>query len=142
MRHCPAPEKTHSLRLLSTHSKLTTVLPLRDERMLRIRIPSQPDHEQSLLYQKLRIKWKAAFKSASNKGMHELTEKSAATANVFLSLESQTASLLASNPKVQISPVWVGNVVAPIEQTLTFSSMRELSAIEIESRENLESARA
>jgi hypothetical protein len=49
-------------RLLSTHSLVTTALPLKDGRVLRIRKPSQPDPEQSLLYQKLRIDWKAAFR--------------------------------------------------------------------------------
>jgi len=48
-------------RLLSTHSLVTTVLPLADGRVLRIRKPSRPDPEQALLYQKLRIDWKAAF---------------------------------------------------------------------------------
>ena len=49
-------------RLLSTHSLVTTALPLKDWRVLRIRKPSQPDPEQSLVYQKLRINWKAAFR--------------------------------------------------------------------------------
>jgi hypothetical protein len=49
-------------RLLSTHSLVTTALPLKDGRVLRIRKPSQPDPEQSLLYQKLRIDPKAAFR--------------------------------------------------------------------------------
>ncbi len=48
-------------RLLSTHSLVTTALPLHDGRVLRIRKPSQPDPEQALLYQKLGIDWKAAF---------------------------------------------------------------------------------
>jgi len=48
-------------RLLSTHSLVTMVLPLADGRVLRIRKPSRPDPEQALLYQKLRIDWKAAF---------------------------------------------------------------------------------
>ena len=49
-------------RLLSTHSLVTTALPLKDGRVLRIRKPSQPDPEQSLLYQKLHIDWKTAFR--------------------------------------------------------------------------------
>jgi len=49
-------------RLLSTHSLVTTALPLKDGRVLRIRKPSQPDPEQALLYQKLHINWKAAFR--------------------------------------------------------------------------------
>jgi len=48
-------------RLLSTHSLVTTVLPLKDGRVLRIRKPSQPDAEQKLVYDKLGIDWKAAF---------------------------------------------------------------------------------
>lgn len=49
-------------RLLCTHSLVTTALPLEDGRVLRIRKPSQPDAEQALLYQRLRIDWKAAFR--------------------------------------------------------------------------------
>lgn len=49
-------------RLLSTHCLVTTALPLKDGRVLRIRKPSQPDAEQALLYRKLRIDWKAAFR--------------------------------------------------------------------------------
>jgi transposase len=49
-------------RLLSTHSLLTTVLPLRDGRVLRIRKASLPDPEQALIYQHLGIRWKAAFR--------------------------------------------------------------------------------
>ncbi len=48
-------------RLLSTHCLVTTALPLKDGRVLRIRKPSQPDPEQALLYQKLRIDWKSPF---------------------------------------------------------------------------------
>lgn len=48
-------------RLLSTHSLVTTVLPLKDGRVLRIRKPSLPDPEQSLVYQNLGIQWKSAF---------------------------------------------------------------------------------
>lgn len=49
-------------RLLSTHSLVTTVLPLKDKRVLRIRKPSRPDPEQELIYQKLRIDFKKAFR--------------------------------------------------------------------------------
>jgi len=49
-------------RLLSTHSLVTTVLPLKDGRVLRIRKPSRPDPEQELIYQKLRIDSKKAFR--------------------------------------------------------------------------------
>ena len=49
-------------RLFSTHTLSTIALPLKDGRVLRIRKPSLPDAEQALLYQKLRIDWKAAFK--------------------------------------------------------------------------------
>ena len=55
--------------LLGTHSIVTTVLPLKDGRVLRIRKPSLPDPEQALLYRTLRIDWKSAFlplKSFSN----------------------------------------------------------------------------
>lgn len=48
-------------RLLSTHSLVTTVLPLKDGRVLRIRKPSLPDPEQALVYQNLGIQWKSAF---------------------------------------------------------------------------------
>lgn len=48
-------------RLLSTHSLVTTVLPLNDGRVLRIRKPSLPDPEQALVYQNLGIQWKSAF---------------------------------------------------------------------------------
>jgi hypothetical protein len=55
--------------LLGTHSIVTTVLPLKDGRVLRIRKPSLPDPEQALLYRTLHIDWKSAFlplKSFSN----------------------------------------------------------------------------
>lgn len=48
-------------RLLSTHSLVTTSLPLRDGRILHIRKPSLPDPEQALLYKKLRLDWKSFF---------------------------------------------------------------------------------
>ena len=48
-------------RLLSTHSLVTTVLPLKGGEVLRIRKPSLPDAEQKLIYDKLGIDWKAAF---------------------------------------------------------------------------------
>jgi len=48
-------------RLLSTHSLVTTSLPLSDGRILHIRKPSLPDPEQALVYQKLGIDWKASF---------------------------------------------------------------------------------
>lgn len=48
-------------RLLSTHSLVTTALPLEDGRVLRIRKPSLPDAEQTLLYRRLGIDWKATF---------------------------------------------------------------------------------
>jgi len=49
-------------RLLSTHSLVTTALPLEDGRVLRVRKASRPDPEQAMLYQKLRIDWKTAFR--------------------------------------------------------------------------------
>jgi len=48
-------------RLLSTHSLVTTVLPLQTGQVLRVRKPSLPDAEQKLIYDKLGIDWKAAF---------------------------------------------------------------------------------
>jgi len=48
-------------RLLSTHSLVTTALPLEDGRVLRIRKASRPDPEQIRVYENLRIEWKTAF---------------------------------------------------------------------------------
>jgi transposase len=48
-------------RLLSTHSLVTTALPLDDGRVLRIRKASRPDPEQARLYDNLHIQWKNAF---------------------------------------------------------------------------------
>jgi transposase len=48
--------------LLATHSLVTTVLPLRDGRVVRIRKASVPDPEQALIYQNLGIRWKTAFR--------------------------------------------------------------------------------
>lgn len=48
-------------RLLSTHSLVTTRLPLEDGRVLHIRKPSIPDAEQSQVFQKLGIDWKTEF---------------------------------------------------------------------------------
>lgn len=48
-------------RLLSTHSLVTTVLPLQTRQVLRIRRPSLPDAEQKRIYDMLGIDWKAAF---------------------------------------------------------------------------------
>jgi len=45
-------------RLLSTHSLVSTRLPLEDGRILTIRKPSKPDAEQSLVYKMLGIDWK------------------------------------------------------------------------------------
>lgn len=47
-------------RLLRTHSVVTTRLPLVDGRVIEVRKPSQPDAEQSLVYQRLGIDWKKA----------------------------------------------------------------------------------
>jgi transposase len=47
-------------RLLSTHSLVTTVLPLEDGRVLRVRKPSVPDPEQALVFKRLGIDWKTA----------------------------------------------------------------------------------
>ena len=48
-------------RLLGPHSVVTTRLPLKDGRIVYIRKPSVPDPEQSQVYQKLGIDWRAAF---------------------------------------------------------------------------------
>lgn len=48
-------------RLLSTHSLVTTSLPLDNGSVLHIRKPSLPDPEQALVYQRLRINWKKSF---------------------------------------------------------------------------------
>lgn len=63
LRECGEERDWKTLRrLLSTHSLATTVLPLEDGRVLRIRKPTEPDPEQALVYQKLGIDWKAAFR--------------------------------------------------------------------------------
>jgi hypothetical protein len=49
-------------RLLATHSLVTTVLPLEDGRVLRVRKPTEPDAEQALVFRRLGIDWKAAFR--------------------------------------------------------------------------------
>lgn len=48
-------------RLLSTHSLVSTKLPLEDGRVLHIRKPTIPDAEQAQVFQKLGIDWKAEF---------------------------------------------------------------------------------
>lgn len=45
-------------RLLSTHSLLSTLLPLEDGRTIQIRKPSVPDPEQALVLRNLGIDWK------------------------------------------------------------------------------------
>lgn len=45
-------------RLLSTHSLLSTLLPLEDGRTIQIRKPSVPDPEQALVFRNLGIDWK------------------------------------------------------------------------------------
>ena len=47
-------------RLLSTHSLVSTRLPLKDGRILTVRKPSVPDAEQALVYKILGIDWKKA----------------------------------------------------------------------------------
>ena len=49
-------------RLLSTHSIVTTVLPLKDGRVMRIRKASRPDPEQEIIYQRLGLNYKAAYR--------------------------------------------------------------------------------
>lgn len=46
-------------RLLSTHSLVSTQLPLKDGSIVQIRKPSVPDAEQQLVFQRLGIDWKA-----------------------------------------------------------------------------------
>ena len=48
-------------RLLSTHSLVSTRLPLEDGRLVTVRKPSLPDAEQLRVYQILGIDWKRAF---------------------------------------------------------------------------------
>ena len=48
-------------QILSTHSVVTTVLPLADGRVLRIRKASKPDQEQEGIYRALEIDWKAKY---------------------------------------------------------------------------------
>ena len=45
-------------RLLSTHSLVSTILPLKNGSIVQIRKPSVPDSEQQLVFQRLRIDWK------------------------------------------------------------------------------------
>ena len=53
-------------RLLSTHSLVSTLLPLEDGRVLQIRKPSVPDPEQASVFQKLGIDWKALSPSTKS----------------------------------------------------------------------------
>lgn len=48
-------------RLLSTHSLVTTRLPLRDGRVVNIRKPSMPDAAQARVYEILGIAWKESY---------------------------------------------------------------------------------
>lgn len=48
-------------RLLSTHCLVTTVLPLKNNSVLRIRKPSRPDAEQQRVYDLLGINWKTSY---------------------------------------------------------------------------------
>ncbi|HMP73356.1 MAG TPA: hypothetical protein PKE55_08865 [Kiritimatiellia bacterium] len=48
-------------RLLTTHSLVTTRLPLKDGRVIYMRKPSRPDADQEQVYRKLGIDWRAAF---------------------------------------------------------------------------------
>lgn len=47
-------------RLLSTHSLVSTILPLKDGTIMQVRKPSVPDSEQALIFQQLGIDWKQA----------------------------------------------------------------------------------
>jgi transposase len=48
-------------RLLSTHSLVSTILPLKDATIMQVRKPSVPDSEQALIFQLLGIDWKRAY---------------------------------------------------------------------------------
>lgn len=48
-------------RLLSTHSLVTTRLPLRGGRIITVRKPSLPDEEQARVYTLLGINWRSSF---------------------------------------------------------------------------------
>jgi len=47
-------------RLLSTHSLVSTILPLKDGTIMQVRKPSVPDPEQALVFQQLGIDWSRA----------------------------------------------------------------------------------
>ena len=47
-------------RILSTHSLVSTILPLNDGTILQVRKPSVPDPEQALIFKQLGIDWKRA----------------------------------------------------------------------------------
>jgi len=47
-------------RLLSTHSLVSTILPLKDETIMQVRKPSVPDSEQARIFQQLGVDWKQA----------------------------------------------------------------------------------
>jgi hypothetical protein len=47
-------------RILSTHSLVSTILPLNDGTILQVRKPSVPDTAQALIFQQLGIDWKRA----------------------------------------------------------------------------------
>jgi len=48
-------------RLLSTHSLVTTRLPMKDGRVLRVRKASMPDPAQLEVYRNLNIDWKKEY---------------------------------------------------------------------------------
>ena len=48
------------IRFLSTHSLVSTILPLNDGTILQVRKPSVPDTEQALIFKQLGIDWKRA----------------------------------------------------------------------------------
>lgn len=59
-------EWTTIRRLLSTHSLVTTTLPLVDGRLIQIRKASEPDAEQVRVYKILGIDWNKAFPPKKN----------------------------------------------------------------------------
>jgi hypothetical protein len=63
LRACGENQDWETLRrILHTHSLVTTVLPLRDGRLLRIHKASLADPEQALRDQHLGMPWKDAFR--------------------------------------------------------------------------------
>ena len=54
-------------RVLSTHSLVTTRIPIKDGSLLRLRKASLPDSEQASIYEKLGINWRSMCPSKKTK---------------------------------------------------------------------------